>query len=291
MRRRKLRTRAVKSSPVKRGRPSKSDIEAKRLALIKTNESPAERLARIAERFTVMYRLTQGAIHGAPRAMIVSGAPGVGKSFTITHLLETATDQNMIRHVQVHGTITGINLYKVMWNYQQPNDIILLDDADSIYEDEDSMNLLKAGLDTTTVRKISWLSEAASLKAEGIPTTFEYKGAIIFITNKDMQGIVDVGKSKMVPHFQALMSRSIYLDLKLHSPDDLVVWIGHMVRKQHILIQRGLTDAQEVMCVDWIQKNYENCRDLSIRTALKLADFMLADESSWQTFAKVTLLR
>lgn len=275
----------------KRGRPSKADLEKRRLAALKTNETPAERVARIAERFTVMYRLTQGSITGAVRALIVSGAPGTGKSHTIEHLLKTADEKGSIRCTVVRGAITGVNLYKLLFRCSSSKDVILLDDADSIYEDEDSMNILKAALDTSETRHISWLSESAALKSEGVPTTFQYEGAMIFITNKDFQGVIDYGKNKMAPHFAALMSRSIYLDLKLHSPDDLMAWVSHMTLKNHILVQRGVTREQEREAVEWLVRHYNSVRELSIRTLLRIADFMKTDPVQWETFAKVTILR
>lgn len=274
-----------------RGRPSNAELEARRLAALETNETPAERVKRIGERFTVMYRLTQGSITGAVRSLIVSGAPGTGKSHTVEHLLSTAADRDLIQYESVKGAISAVNLYKLLYKYSKSNQIVLIDDADSIFDDEDAMNIMKAALDTTAVRRISWLSESNALKAEDIPTQFVYEGAMIFITNKDFQGIVDHGKSRMAPHFAALMSRSIYLDLKLHTTNDLIAWISHLVSKNHILVQRGLDRVQEDEAIAWIQNNVNNVRELSIRTLLKVADFMKTDPTNWETFAKVTLLR
>lgn len=289
--------RVAKSTPAPalpkrgRGRPSNAELEARRLASLETNETPAERVARIGERFTVMYRLTQGSITGAVRSLIVSGAPGTGKSHTVEHLLSQAADRDVIKYETVKGAISAVNLYKLLYRYSKSNQIVLIDDADSIFDEEDAMNIMKAALDTTAVRKISWLSESNALKAEDIPTTFVYEGAMIFITNKDFQGIVDHGKSRMTPHFAALMSRSIYLDLKLHTTADLIAWISHLVTKNHILVQRGLDRTQESEAVQWLNDNINDVRELSIRTLLKIADFMKTDPTNWERIAKVTLLR
>lgn len=275
----------------KRGRPSKAEVAERIKESRQTNETPAQMVQRIAERFTVMYRLTQGVITGAIRAVVVSGAPGTGKTHTITHLLDTAHSKDKIRFETVHGALTAVNLYKLLYKFRRPNDIILLDDADGIFEDVDALNLLKAALDTSSVRKLSWLSESSALKADNIDTQFEYEGAIIFITNTDFQGIVDYGKGKLAPHFSALMSRSIYLDLKLHTTEELLAWCCHMVDKNGILRQHGLDRSQELEALEWIKRNAHNCRDLSIRTLLKIAGFMKTDMTNWEVFANVTLLR
>lgn len=280
----------------KRGRPTKAVAAAKLAAKIEaareTNETHDERVKRISQRFTVMYRMAQGSIAGTIRSLVVSGAPGVGKSHTISHLLDSAQDRNLIRYEEVKGgMVTGVNLYKLMYRMSKENDVILMDDSDSVWDDESTLNLLKAGLDSSDRRNISWLSESASLKAEDIPQRFEYRGSMIFITNKDLQTIVDLNASKMAPHFAAIMSRSIYLDLKLHTTQDLVAWIKHMVSKNHILVQRGLSHNEEKVALEWFEKNYSNLRELSIRTMLKVADFMKTDASDWEMFAAVTLLR
>jgi hypothetical protein len=283
----------------KRGRPAKTVVaqaEAQMLAQMQaeqdTNETESERVKRISERFTVMYKLTQGAINGHVRSLIVSGAAGTGKSHTINHLLDQAASTDAIRYEPIVGAqVTGINLFKLLYRMRNEQDIILMDDSDSIWEDEIALNLMKAALDTTAVRRLSWLSESAALKAEEIPQQFEYKGSVIFITNKDFQSIVDLGKSKLSPHFSALMSRSIYLDLKLHRSKDLLAWILHMVSKNHILHQNGLTRKEEDMVLAWTRENYTEFRELSIRTLLKVATFVKSSPTDWETFAKVTILR
>lgn len=283
----------------KRGRPAKSDLAkreeimlAEALEQKETNETEEERVARIAERFTVMYKLAQGSINGAVRSLIVSGAAGTGKSHTITHLLNQAHDRGFVKFLPVVGAqVTGIALYKLLWSMREERNIILMDDSDGIWEDEISLNLLKAALDTSPTRRISWFSETNILKAEDIPQTFEYNGGIIFITNKDFQTIVDLGRARTVPHFKALMSRSIYLDLKLHTPKDLLAWICHMVTKNHILVQNGLSRDEESMVLDWTRKHYTEFRELSIRTLLKIASFVRTSPADWEVFAKVTILR
>ncbi len=261
------------------------------LASVKTNETPAERVARIAERFTVMYKLTKGSIAGTLRSFIVSGAPGTGKSHTIIRLLDAAHEADTNRFAKVAGTITAVNLYKLMFRYSSPSDIILLDDTDSVYDDEESLNLLKAGLDTGDKRIISWLSESAALKSEDIPTDFEYKGSMIFITNRPLQAEIEYGRSKLIPHYKAMIDRSVYLDLKLHDTDDILAWISFMVMKHHILVQRGISHEQEKDVVKWVQDHVAQIPILSIRTMIKVADFMNTNPAEWESFAKVTLLK
>ena len=94
-----------------------------------------------------------------------------------------------------------------------------------------------------------------------------------------------------MPHISALMSRSIYLDLKLHRPKDLLAWILHMTSKNHILVQNGLSRKEEDMVLEWTREHYTDFRELSIRTLLKIGTFVKSSPTDWETFAKVTILR
>lgn len=281
----------------KRGRPSKKAqaerLQAQVLAARATNETSSQRITRIAERFTIMYRLSQGIIGGTLRSLIVSGAPGVGKSHTIVGLCDSAHDRGIIKNYEyVKGAqVTGIELYKLFYRTREAGSVVLMDDSDSIYDDEISLNLLKAATDTTARRRMSYLSEAHSLKSQDIPPQFDFEGGMIFITNKDFQTIVDLNNSKLAPHMAALISRSHYLDLALHTQDDLIAWINHMITKQGILIQNGLDKDQQAQALKWLNSNYMNVRELSIRTAIRVADYMKTDFNHWEQFCRVMLLR
>jgi hypothetical protein len=280
----------------KRGRPSKADVAAREAAKLeaarKTNETPEQRIARISERFSVMYMLAEGAVRRTIRSAIISGAAGVGKSFTVERVLNAAKDAGKVDKVTiVRGNLTGFNLFRLMYENSSERDIILIDDADSIYDDEDAMNLLKAGLDTNHERWISWYADNSEIKADKLPKYFKYEGTMLFITNKDFQGIIDHTNNSMVPHMKALMSRSIYLDLMLHTMDDLLAWTTHMVVKHHILVQEGLSRTQEMEAVQWIEQHADRLRELSIRTVKKIGAFMRSHPDKWETLSRVTLLR
>ena len=273
----------------RRGRPGATEVaDLMKIIASRTKETPKERIVKISERFSVMYKLAVTAIAGAVRGLVVSGAPGTGKSHTIKALLRQAKDRGEINYIAVSGTITGINLYKLLYKFKGKNDVILLDDTDSVYDDEDSMNLLKAALDSNEERVISWLSESNVLKAEGIDTQFVYEGSMIFITNKDLQTAAITDRGRNAVHYRAMMDRAVYLDLKLHSREDVLAWVGHMVRKHHILVQKGLTRGQEEEVVVWVEKHYAQIPALSIRLMNKIAGYVVTFPTEWEMMARVT---
>ncbi len=253
-------------------------------------------ITMIRERFDCVHQMGRGATTGAVRGLIVSGAPGVGKSHTIEWLLENARQKMPdFKYSVIKGTVTAVNLYKQLYHARHERNVLVLDDADGIFFDADGVSLLKAALDSGSSRKISWLSETNALKDDKgnwIDTQFEYKGSMIFLTNIDFQKIIDDGKSKIVCHLEALMNRAIYLDLKLHGRRAVALWIRHITTKSNMLVQQfGLTSLQQKAALDYITDNRDKLRTISLREALKLGQMIKSSPASWRRTADITLLR
>lgn len=280
----------VPSTPKKRGRPPKNTAKAD--PFDKYTDSQLLEVTR--ERFDIMYKMAVGSTQGAIRAFIVTGAPGVGKTWTIEYVLEqTAQRDPSFRYHVIKGAITPVNLYKQLYKYRKEGEVIVLDDADSIFFNEDGINLLKTALDTGSKRKINWYSETYALKESGgaeTPQEFEYNGTMIFVTNLDFQAYVDA-KNKISPHMAALMSRSIYLDLKIHNRRQVALWVSNLIRRNKILIDYGISNHEQEEVIGYINANRDNFRALSIRTALQIAQFIKMDRSSWKRQADVILLK
>lgn len=253
-------------------------------------ESDQEIRARLSERFDILTALTDSAIEGETRALIVSGPAGLGKSFTVEQALD-AWDANAINHTIVKGYVKATGLYKTLYNYREAGQVIVFDDADSIFFDDVSLNMLKAVCDTTERRVVSYLAEAHFADAEGeeIPNSFEFNGTIIFITNLDFDSLIDRGH-KLTPHLQAMISRAHYIDLAMKTKRDYMVRI-QQVLEAGMLRQRGLTAAQEKDVVEFLEHNVDRMRELSLRMAIKLSTIRKSNKPNWKSMAAVTCCR
>lgn len=256
-----------------------------------SSETDAQILERVSLRFKLLRETAQASVDGNVRSFIVSGAPGVGKTHTIEEIVAHAKEHKGLNAIIVRGVLTAINLYKLLYKFSSTNSLIVLDDADGIFFSEDATAILKAALDTSLTRQISWMSESSALKDEGIPNTFTFYGSMIFITNIDFQGFIDAGRNKITPHLEALINRSLYLDLKLHTRREIVLWLKHALRKFHILRQAGLNDAQTESVIEYLVTNQDHLRSLSLRTALACAGFIKQDATGWRNMANVFLLK
>jgi hypothetical protein len=255
--------------------------------------SDEEILTRTANHYSLLQKVVRGSCEGAVRSLIVSGAGGVGKTVAVENIVNHYVENEGLVVEVVKGVISPINLFMLLWRNRESDHLIVLDDADNIFWNEDGLSLLKVALDSSPNRKISWLSQSSALADAGIPNTFKFEGSMIFITNIDFQRTVDSGRGKIAPHLQALMTRTLYVDLKLHTAREVGLWVDYMVDKYQILVGEGLTKAQQTAVMEYIQDRRSRLRNLSIRTALKIATLVKSSESEdeWKMAADMTECR
>lgn len=251
-------------------------------------ESEEQIESRIAERFDILETLTQACISGDSRALVVSGPPGLGKSYTVEQQL-AAWDPNGVNYTIVKGYVRATGLLKTLYSYRQAGQVVVFDDADAIFFDDTSLNILKCVCDTTERRRVSWLSEARFFDEESgelVPRSFEFEGTIIFISNYDFDAMIDRGH-KLAPHLQAIVSRSHYIDLSMKSRRDYLIRIRQVIMAG-LLDHLSLDEKVDVMT--FIEAYCENLRELSLRMALKIGA-LRKSTTNWEKVAKVTCCR
>lgn len=251
-------------------------------------QSEEEIFADIKTRFSALEDIVLSTAMGINRSLIVSGAPGLGKSFTVEQVLEGLGEDVRVTYIKGYTRPTGI--YRALFENSDNNSIIVFDDCDSVFSDDTSLNLLKAACDSSDVRRIHWGSETSMKDEDGenLPRHFEFEGNVIFLTNYDFQAMIEK-QSKLSPHFNALMSRSLYLDLNLKSQKATMVRIKQVVQDCKML-RKSISEAQEAILLDWLSVNQHKVRELSLRTVKKVSTLM-ASSQNWQKLAELTILK
>jgi len=156
--------------------------------------------------FDNLTRLTKMVGRGIQPSLVITGMAGVGKTHLVKNTLKQMGLRESYEFVHFKGRTTAAGLFITL--YQNSDKIVIFDDCDSVFKDEDAVNLLKAALDSYDTRKISYIS-SKPLKdeyGEPIPAHFEFTGRVIFISN--------INQNKLDA---AIRSRSFVSDISMNT--------------------------------------------------------------------------
>ena len=264
-----------------------------------TAETDEVLMARMRKKFQVMDGMTLAAVQGNVRAMIVTGPPGVGKSFGIENVInsldvmvkmglipEDSVDLEAKMAMEKVSFASPLGLYQLLYRYRNPGSLLVLDDSDSILFDETCLNMLKAATDSGKHRRLSWRTESRVLYEADIPDEFEFEGAIIFITNLDFENT----RGRNGEHLKAIVSRCHYIDVGIHSAHEKFLRCKQIVR-DGMLDEYKFTPSQVNDILEYLEQNKLKMRELSLRMVKKMADLARMDPDTWRDYANETCLR
>ena len=171
---------------------------------------------------------------GVNTALLITGQGGIGKSFGVGRVLKEVL--GLVKgedYVIMKGSNSSFAMYRFLYNNYDKT--IIFDDCDSVFADKDSLNILKAVLDTGAERIVSWDTagtvpiktgmshdqieqELAAYSAShgnkpAIPSQFEFEGSIIFISN--------MTRKQIESRDAALLTRCLNVDITLSQEDTI----------------------------------------------------------------------
>lgn len=259
-----------------------------------SKETDAEIIERLRERFEILEDMTRAVKKGDVRAMIVSGPPGVGKSFGVEKVLgkhelmaNIANDEKLKKFEIVKGAMSAIGLYKKLYEFSDRKCVLVFDDCDSVLLDDVALNILKAALDSSKKRMIAWNTDSRSLSQEGVPNQFEFKGGCIFITNIKFE---NVRSKKLQDHLAAIESRCHYLDLTIDTEREKLLRIKQIVN-DGMLDEYEFSPEDQEEVIQFVYTNAKRMRELSLRMVLKVADLRKSMPKTWKRVAELSCMK
>ena len=231
----------------------------------------------INERFGFVEKLVGMVASGVQQSAVITGRGGLGKTYTVSKALsaggytdisgcdtmEIDPEFNAFRVVKGYSSPRG--LYRTL--YENNNGIIVFDDCDSVLENPASLNVLKAALDSYDQRIVTWNVEA---KGDDLPTSFEFTGGIIFISNK-AQNEID----------QAIRSRSMLVDLTM-TPDEMVERMCYIASQPSFMPEFG--DDEKMDALEFLSENRDKIKDMSLRSLITVTKIRAAN-TDWRDLA------
>lgn len=237
------------------------------------------------ERFEDMEAYIGDVISGVKPLALLCGAPGVGKTFRVTQALKKAgkdmdTDWKLLK-----GKSTANALYTAMHDFKNEGQLIVMDDCDNVFKDDDAINILKAAFDSSDERWVTWntarkipMDEELALMCDDAdfdehtsrwyyPRQFLFEGGGIIITNY-RAGQIDT----------AVRNRALICDLDF-TPQEVLDLIRNLSPK--IAADKYSMEAKQ-QAIDYLQELVDKKApvELSIRSFTLCTGIFQSDSST-----------
>lgn len=190
---------------VQKATNAKTNFETSLPEGVKVNSTNKANQFDVNQRFQFLGQLTRMVINKTAVSLIVTGAGGIGKSYSIKREIMRKRLVKYDDYVVIKGFSTPKGLYRTL--FENNGKLIVFDDCDEVLEDKIAKNLLKGALDSYDEREIHWISQAVS---DDLPSSFTFTGQVIFISNKNQDSVE-----------QAILSRAMCIDLTLSQEDTI----------------------------------------------------------------------
>ena len=239
----------------------------------------------INERFGFVSDMVAMLASGAQASVVVTGPGGLGKSFTVSQTLTALgfKDVSVLEDFAVGTVLKTAKTFRVIKGYSTPkglyrtlyenkDGVIVFDDCDSVLKDPTSLNLLKGALDSYSRRIISW---RADIKDEDLPTSFEFKGRVVFISNLSASNID-----------QAILTRSLAVDLSMTNKQK-IERMQHLLTSGEFMPEFDKTIKADAMGL--IERLQDSVKELSLRTLIQVTKIRQGAGKNWANLAEYTI--
>jgi hypothetical protein len=239
----------------------------------------------INERFGFVSDMVAMLASGAQASVVVTGPGGLGKSFTVTQALNACgfKDVSVLDDFAVGTVLKTAKTFRVIKGYSTPkglyralyenkDGVIVFDDCDSVLKDPVSLNLLKGALDSYSRRIISW---RADIRDDDLPTTFEFKGRVVFISNLASTNID-----------QAIITRSMAVDLSMTNKQK-IERMQHLLSSGEFMPEFDKTIKADAMSL--IERLQDKVKELSLRTLIQVTKIRQSAGKNWANLAEYTI--
>ena len=247
--------------------------------------APQESRFTINERFGFVTDMVTMLANGAQSSVVVTGPGGLGKSYTVSKALETNgfKDISTLEALEVGARINTRRSFRVIKGYSTPkglyrllyenkDGVLVFDDCDSVLKDPVSLNLLKGALDSYSRRIISW---RADIRDEDLPTSFEFKGRVVFISNLSSSQID-----------QAIITRSMAVDLSM-STQQKIDRMRHILESGEFMPEA--LKEHKVDAINLVERLKDSVKELSLRTLIQVTKIRANAGSNWANLAEYTI--
>jgi len=251
---------------------------------VENNKTQAVSQFGINERFAFVEQMVGMVAKKTIASTIITGQGGLGKTHTVLKALKSFGMQDTTDLTQfevgarintpkayriIKGFSTAKGLYRTL--FEGNGQVLVFDDCDSVLKDPVALNLLKGALDSYGDRWISW---NADFKDDDLPKSFKFTGAIVFISNMDLDRVD-----------QAVKTRAMCVDLSM-TTEQKVERMEALVIDKEFLPEFDIKFKQDAIA--FIREVMNDVSNLSLRSLIATTKIR-AEGGAWKNLAKYVL--
>jgi hypothetical protein len=251
---------------------------------VENNKTQAVSQFGINERFAFVEQMVGMVAKKTIASTIITGQGGLGKTHTVLKALKSFGMQDTTDLTQfevgarintpkayriIKGFSTAKGLYRTL--FEGNGQVLVFDDCDSVLKDPVALNLLKGALDSYGDRWISW---NADFKDDDLPKSFKFTGAIVFISNMDLDRVD-----------QAVKTRAMCVDLSM-TTEQKVERMEALVVDKEFLPEFDIKFKQDAIA--FIREVMNDVSNLSLRSLIATTKIR-AEGGAWKNLAKYVL--
>jgi hypothetical protein len=303
----------IEEIPTKTEKPptvSKKKVEStpREFVATKTSNEPrrvstvTERLNRLSinQRMQLMSDIASSVIEGHIAAALIGGSPGLGKTHEVVEVL-LKRKYKRVEHEDyliIRAGVSAFGVYKLVVQWAEKAlqakadaqgkkgasgkpakvkiPIIVFDDV-PIWSDKRMVDLLKALMDTSDRRIVSWLTDRAALDPEEakrlgkLPAQVEFTGGVIVITNEE--------EKKMN---SAILDRTMYLPIEV-TDEEMMVRMRTLIDK----VEPKMDKVLKRNVLEWLLSDEYEGQERSMRTLVKALKLARANPKNWKRMVQV----
>jgi hypothetical protein len=246
----------------------------------------------VVDKFNTVHEMTKLFVsnkYSALKGLLISGDAGTGKTHWVQKAFIDMDKTEDVYYVKA-ASISAAALYCIFYQYRYKNKVVVLDDCDIIHktgkDKSDILDMLKGVTEVTKgPRFISWEKASPNqlMRDNNIPTKFEFKGSVVWITNDTIEDISKKCKS----HWNALSSR--FNQIKVYfTEQEKLLYTLYLIEECDMLGKNcegkegGYSLKIQSEVIDYINDNYKNFKEITPRLATKIADIRHNFPKNWK---------
>lgn len=174
--------------------------------------------------------------------------------------------------------------------YRHKDCIVVLDDVDIVHKEKSEKNqildMLKGATEITkNERTLQWLRASSNslMRDNNVPTSFNFEGSIIWITNDTIEDIQKQAKN----HWNAINSRFSTVRVNLNKEEKLL-YTQYLIEEIGMLGKNcegkegGYSLKIQNLTLEYLNDNYDVLPEVTPRMAIRIADTIMNFPTKWE---------